>query len=54
MSDKVRIPPAFRCPYCEPEPVSYAGVVISRVCGECQREIEIDATEQEITKGVTK
>jgi hypothetical protein len=31
-----RIPPLVVCPYCQPGPISYAGVVVSRVCGPCR------------------
>ena len=32
-----RIPPMVVCPYCQPGTISYAGVVILRVCAECKK-----------------
>jgi aerobic-type carbon monoxide dehydrogenase small subunit (CoxS/CutS family) len=34
-----RIPPMIVCPYCQPGTISYAGVVISRVCSQCRAEL---------------
>ena len=34
-----RVPPLIVCPYCHPGIVSYAGVVVSRVCSECKAEL---------------
>lgn len=46
----MRIPPVFRCPVCQPGVISYAGTVISRVCGTCKRAMENDRLSEDAAR----
>jgi uncharacterized protein (DUF983 family) len=37
-----RIPPLIVCPLCHPGMISYAGVVISRVCSQCEEQLKLE------------